>query len=147
MHWRRKWQPTPVLLPGESQGRAAWLASIYGIAQSRTRLKRLSSSSSSSACLQLPQHQTRIRKLSLSPDSGLPITASCWQNLTGRALAREPEMCLIPGPNRKEQSTEGWVGDHKSITSVHCCSHSFFSSLLASLHPRGRGKAAVRRGP
>ena len=21
MHWRRKWQPTPVLLPGESQGR------------------------------------------------------------------------------------------------------------------------------
>ena len=20
MHWRRKWQPTPVLLPGESQG-------------------------------------------------------------------------------------------------------------------------------
>ena len=24
MHWRRKWQPTPVFLPGESQGRAAW---------------------------------------------------------------------------------------------------------------------------
>ena len=21
MHWRRKWQPTPVFLPGESQGR------------------------------------------------------------------------------------------------------------------------------
>ena len=21
MHWRRKWQPTPVILPGESQGR------------------------------------------------------------------------------------------------------------------------------
>ena len=20
MHWRRKWQPTPVFLPGESQG-------------------------------------------------------------------------------------------------------------------------------
>ena len=24
MHWRRKWQPTPVFLPGESQGRGAW---------------------------------------------------------------------------------------------------------------------------
>ena len=24
MHWRRKWQPTPVFLPGESQGREAW---------------------------------------------------------------------------------------------------------------------------
>ena len=41
-HWRRKWQPTPVFLPGESQG----LGSLMGVAQSRTRLKRLSSSSS-----------------------------------------------------------------------------------------------------
>ena len=49
MHWRRKWQPTPVLLAGESQGRGAWWAAIYGVAQSRTRLKRLSSSSSSSS--------------------------------------------------------------------------------------------------
>ena len=43
MHWRRKWQPTPVFLPG------AWWAAIYGVAQSRTWLKRLSSSSSSSS--------------------------------------------------------------------------------------------------
>ena len=94
MHWRRKWQPTPVFLPGESQGRGslvgcrlwgrkesdmteqlhfhsslscteegngnplqcsclenprdggAWWAAIYRVAQSWTRLKRLSSSSS-----------------------------------------------------------------------------------------------------
>ena len=46
MHWRGKWQPPPVFLPGESQGREAWWASVYGVAQSRTRLKRLSSSSS-----------------------------------------------------------------------------------------------------
>ena len=45
MHWRRKWQPTPVFLPGESQGHGgAWRAAVYGVAQSRTRLKRLSSS-------------------------------------------------------------------------------------------------------
>ena len=48
MHWRKKWQPTPVFLPGESQGRGAWWAAVYGVAQSRTRLKQLSSSSSSS---------------------------------------------------------------------------------------------------
>ena len=43
MHWKRQWQPTPVFLPGESQG---WgKAAVYGVAQSRTRLKRLSSSS------------------------------------------------------------------------------------------------------
>ena len=46
MHWRRKWQPTPVFLPGESQGRGACWAAVSGVAQSRTRLKRLSSSSS-----------------------------------------------------------------------------------------------------
>ena len=45
MHWRRKWQPTPVFLPGESQGRGAWWAAVYGVAQSQTWLKRLSSSS------------------------------------------------------------------------------------------------------
>ena len=42
MHWRRKRQPTPVL-PGESQGRGAWWAAVYGVAQSWTRLKWLSS--------------------------------------------------------------------------------------------------------
>ena len=47
MHWRRKWQPTPVFLPAESQGLGTWWAAVYGIAQSRIWLKRLSSSSSS----------------------------------------------------------------------------------------------------
>ena len=92
--WRRRWHPTPVLLPGKSHGRrspvgcspwglsesdrterlhfhfspscigegngnplqysflenprdrGAWWAAVYGVAQSRTWLKRLSSSSS-----------------------------------------------------------------------------------------------------
>ena len=47
IHWRRKWQPTPVFLPGESQGRGAWWAAVYGVAQSQTWLKRLSSSMTS----------------------------------------------------------------------------------------------------
>ena len=45
--WRRQWQPTPVFLPGESQGRQSLGAAVYGVTQSRKRLKRLSSSSSS----------------------------------------------------------------------------------------------------
>ena len=48
MHWRRKWQPTPVFLPGESQGWGSLVGAVYGVAQSWTWLKRLSSSSSSS---------------------------------------------------------------------------------------------------
>ena len=38
-HWRRKWHPTPVLVPGESQGRGSLVAAIYGVTQSRTQLK------------------------------------------------------------------------------------------------------------
>ena len=47
MHWRRKWQPIPVFLPGESQGQGNLVAAVYGLVKSRTRLKWLSSSSSS----------------------------------------------------------------------------------------------------
>ena len=58
LHWRRKWQPTPVFLPGESQGWGSlvgcrnprdggtWWAAVYGVAQSWIRPKQLSSSSS-----------------------------------------------------------------------------------------------------
>ena len=37
-----------MFLPGEFQGGEAWWAAVFGVTQSRTRLKRLSSSSSSS---------------------------------------------------------------------------------------------------
>ena len=47
MHLRRKWQPTPVFLPGESQGWWSLVGAIYGVTQSWTRLKCCSSSSSS----------------------------------------------------------------------------------------------------
>ena len=44
MHWRGKWQPTPVFLPGESQGQGSLVGCrLWG--QSQTWLKRLSSSS------------------------------------------------------------------------------------------------------
>ena len=36
--WRRTWQPTSVLLPGESMGRGAWRAAVCGVTKSWTRL-------------------------------------------------------------------------------------------------------------
>ena len=48
MHWRRKWHPTPVW--------GAWWAAVYGVAQSRTRLKWLGSSGSMSDDLLLEPH-------------------------------------------------------------------------------------------
>ena len=31
--WRRKWQSTPVFLPGESMDRGAWPAIVHGVAE------------------------------------------------------------------------------------------------------------------
>ena len=37
MHWRRKWQPTPVFLPGESQGRGSLvICCLWGSTESDT---------------------------------------------------------------------------------------------------------------
>ena len=36
--WNRKWQPTPVFLPGEAHGRRAWQATVHRVAESQTRL-------------------------------------------------------------------------------------------------------------
>ena len=52
MHWRRKWQPTPVSCLGNPRDGGAWWAAIYGVAQSRTHRKWLSSSNSSSSMVQ-----------------------------------------------------------------------------------------------
>ena len=37
MHWRRKWQPTPVFLPGESQGQGSLMGCrLWGLTESDT---------------------------------------------------------------------------------------------------------------
>ena len=43
MHSRRKWQPTPVFLPEESQGQGTLVCCRLWVTQSQTRLKWLSS--------------------------------------------------------------------------------------------------------
>ena len=51
MLWRRKWKPTPCSCLENPRDGGAWWAAVYGVAQSRTRLKRLSSSSSSTCMI------------------------------------------------------------------------------------------------
>ena len=48
MHWRRKWQPLQYSCLENPRDGGAWWSAVYGVTQSRTRPKRLSSSSSSS---------------------------------------------------------------------------------------------------
>ena len=47
MHWRRKWQPTPVFLPGESQGQGSLVGCLlWGRTESDTTEVKCSNSSS-----------------------------------------------------------------------------------------------------
>ena len=81
MHWRRKWQPTPVFLPGESQGRGACWAAVSGVAQSRTRLKRLSSRISwSHLCTSFYRWELVVRKASGQPKAAVSWWKSCESN-------------------------------------------------------------------
>ena len=41
IYQRRRWHPTPVLLPGKSMDRGAWWAAVHGVAKSRTLLSDL----------------------------------------------------------------------------------------------------------
>ena len=36
--WRRKWQPAPGFLPGESHGQGSLVGTVHGVTKSRTRL-------------------------------------------------------------------------------------------------------------
>ena len=54
MHWRRKWQLLQCSCLENPGDGGAWWAAVYGVAQSWTRLTRLSSSSSSSLWNGLP---------------------------------------------------------------------------------------------
>ena len=129
--WRRKWQPTPVFLPGESQGRrnlvgcrlwghtesdttewlhfhfslsciggtgnplqcsclenprdrGAWWAVVYGVTQSRTWLKWLSSSSSVETMVSVPfRHILHILSGKFPGD---PAAQSSWTCLGPRGF-------------------------------------------------------------
>ena len=69
-------------LPGESQGGGAWWVAVYGVSQSRTRLKQFSSPSSSSDFLRsaiIPEGSHHLR-VSDGEGNGTPLQYSCLEN-------------------------------------------------------------------
>ena len=93
-HWRRKRLENP-------RDGGAWWAAIYGVAQSRTRLKRLSSSSSSAlgrasqvtlVVKNPPANAGDVRDMGSIPGpgrppgegNGNPLQHSCLENPTDR---------------------------------------------------------------
>ena len=94
MHWRREWQPTPVFLPGESQGRGSLVGCRHGVAQSQTRLKRLNSNSLFSLkrlCL-FPDNQVLLapKIISFTAWWVLPLLGAPLKNLILLEAAHPP---------------------------------------------------------
>ena len=170
MHWRRKWQPTPVFLPGESQGWGAWWAAIYGVTQSQTRLMWLNSSSSSGLywcgfhagftwCLcpcgdPLKEKSCLIIWVNL-PWVGITICLPCWlpERLCGSVL---PLIPVLPCSFAWNYPTTPQVFFLKNTDSQHAdflafcpsdpLSHSFqaFSRQITSiLPPKDQNSASV----
>ena len=90
MHWRRKWQPTPVFLPENPRDGEAWWAAIYGVAQSQTRLEWLSSSSSKITADGDCSHEIK-RCLLL----GSKIMTNLDIILKSRAITLSTKVCLV----------------------------------------------------
>ena len=99
MHWRRKWQPIPVFFLENLRDGGAWWAAVSAVAQSQTRLKRLSSSSLHLRASQVllvvknpPANAGDVRdmgsipRLGRSPGEGHdnPLQYSCLENPMGR---------------------------------------------------------------
>ena len=62
MNWRKKWEPTPVFLPGESQWGGAEWAAVFEVSQSQTKRKRLT------------------MHASIGEGNGNPLQCSCLDN-------------------------------------------------------------------
>ena len=100
IHWRRKWQPTPVFLWGESQGRGAWWAAISGVAQSWTWLKRLSSSSSFPRSSKGLQSSLAIPLPTTSPLPPSPGSPREDQSLSCDVVMSPPQSLMSGAPGQ-----------------------------------------------
>ena len=110
MHWRRKWQPTPVLLPGESQGWGSLVGCrLWGRTESDTT-ERLSSSSSSPI-------------LFLRGDPG--------DSVVKNPSANAGDAALIPGSGRSTGEGNG------NPLQYSCLGNPMDRRSLANYSPRG----------
>ena len=119
-HWRRKWQPTPVFLPGESQGRGAWWAAVYGVAQSWTRMKRLSNMALNIQCVieQTFLQRRHIDGQHLKRCSTLIIIREIQIKTIMRYLLTPTRMAIIKTPTDNNKSQRGCRKKESSYTVV-----------------------------
>ena len=84
MHWRRKWQPTPVFLPGESQGRGSLVGCRLSMGSHRVRHDWSDSAAAAPACKTQPhENLSSIPQLAFHLSSLTYIMLYPVRNLDG----------------------------------------------------------------
>jgi len=107
MHWGRKWQPTLVFLPGESQGQSSLVGCrLWGRTESPHNWSDSSSSSSTGLAMCSHCHLLDITRISTSPKSppGDPHSLPCrliahtWSPLFSILQCHMQEELWFPDP-------------------------------------------------
>ena len=107
MHWRTKWQPTPVSCLENPRDREARWAAIYGVAQSQTWLKRLSSSSSQSYGFS----SSHVWMWELDNKESWALKNWCFQTVVLKKILESPSVCKEIKPvNPKENQPWIFIG-------------------------------------
>ena len=96
MHWIRKWQPTPVVLPAEFQGQRTLVGSLYGDAQSQTRLKWLSSNNSMFTTRKKTEQALKNQQFFLGQ-------SEYWSHMTGSHMTEAQEEKPTTGGSTLQQ--------------------------------------------
>ena len=114
MHWRRKRQPTPVFLYGESRDRGVWWTAIYRVAQSQTQRSDLAAAAAAVCSVQFSH--------SVVSDSSWPHESQHF---------RPPCPSPTPGVHSDSRPLSQWC--HPAISSSVVPFSSCPQSLLASV--------------
>ena len=139
--WKIPWMEESSCLENPRDG-GAWWAAIYGVAQSRTRLKRLSSSSSSDSyeahwsqtawVLNLSAFQFPPYKLeTVVPHKVIVKVKSCINDIA-EALHRVSGillLLLLSCFSRVRLLATPWTAAHQAPPSMGCSRHEYWSGV------------------
>ena len=139
MHWRRKWQPTPVSCLENPRDGGAWWAAIYGVTQSQTWLKWLSSSSSRG---EKTIKNTNIWKLNNTFLNNQQITEE---------IKKEIKICKETNENENATTQNLWDSVKSVLRQRFIAIHAYLKKQKKnqinnlSLHPNQLGKKRKKK--
>ena len=151
MHWRRQWQPTPVFLPGESQGQGSLVGChLWGCTESDTT-EALSSSSSLyvTSWFSLTAFKNSLFRavllgsltLLLSTQVPFPNKISCFVSAcvssdnSFPSVRQEPSFGLGMGPPSCNIPRKGTAGSHGNPCLIFQGNIILFFTAAAAFYP------------